>query len=312
MAPTPSLLDRYARLPLVVADVEVTPLERPAAGDGARRTALVKLRGRGKEGCGEEVTFQEADLITDAPSAELFLGVATLADLWARLDGAELFEREPRHDVVRSYRRWAFEAAALDLALRQAERSLVDVVGRAPRRVRFVVSPPRALLRSFPGARLKIDATDLEPGLPVDVVDFKGMGNEALVERARTLYPDALLEDPPYHLEDARVSWDIGIRSADDVAALQSRPAAINVKPARLGSVRALLELYEHCAADGIAVYGGGQHELGPGRTQIQLLAALFHPDAPNDVAPGGYNDAAPPADLPPSPLSVPMRPGFG
>ena len=37
-------------------------------------------------------------------------------------------------------------------------------------------------------------------------------------------------------------------------------------------------------------MYGGGQFELGPGRGQIQLLASIFHPDTPNDVAPGGYN----------------------
>ncbi len=33
-------------------------------------------------------------------------------------------------------------------------------------------------------------------------------------------------------------------------------------------------------------MYGGGMGELGVGRGQIELLAALFHPDAPNDVAP--------------------------
>lgn len=307
-----TLLDQCARLALGLESVEVVLLERPTTGGGVRRTALVRLRGQGKEGCGEEVTFQQTDLLESAPSVELFVGVATLADLWARLDEAELFERAPRHDVVRSYRRWAFEAAALDLALRQAERSLADVVGHAPRPVRFVVSPPHGLLRRFPDARLKIDAADLEPGLPVDVVDFKGSGDEALVKRARTLYPEALLEDPPFLVEDARVSWDIGIRSAADVVALPSRPAGINVKPARLGSIRVLLELYERCAADGIAVYGGGQHELGPGRAQIQTLAALFHPNAPNDVAPSAYNEATPPADLPLSPLSVPNRPGFG
>lgn len=307
-----SLLDRCAQLALAIEAVEVAHLERPAAGGGVRRTALVRLCGQGKEGYGEEVTFQKADLLAGAPGADLFFGVATLADLWGRLDEAGLFEREPRHDVVRSYRRWAFEAAALDLALRQAGRSLAEVVGRPPRPVRFVVSPPRGLLRRFPGARLKIDATDLEPGLTVDIVDFKGMGDEALVERARTLHPEALLEDTPFLVEDARVSWDTGIRSAADAARLPSRPAAINIKPARLGSLRVLLELYEWCETGGIAVYGGGQDELGPGRSQIQLLAALFHPDAPNDVAPSAYNDAAPPADLPSSPLRVPKRPGFG
>jgi len=87
----------------------------------------------------------------------------------------------------------------------------------------------------------------------------------------------------------------------------------VNVKPARLGSVAALLDLYAGCAREGIALYGGGQHELGPGRAQIQLLAALFHPDGPNDVAPGAYNDAEPPPSaLPGSPLDVSSRPGFG
>lgn len=307
-----SLLDRCAGLALVIETVDVAPLERPVAGGGVRRTALVRLGGQGKEGYGEEVTFQQADLLESAPDVELFLGVATLTDLWARLDDDALVEREPRHEVVRSYRRWAFEAAALDLALKQAGVSLPEALGREAEPVRFLVSPRHGLLRRFPGVRLKIDAADLEPGLLVDVVDFKGGGDEALIERARTLYPDALLEDPPHLINDARVSWDIGIRSAADVAALASRPAGINVKPARLGSVRALSELYEWCAADGIAVYGGGQHELGPGRAQIQLLAALFHPDAPNDVAPRVFNDAAPPAELPLSPLSVPRRPGFG
>ncbi len=35
-------------------------------------------------------------------------------------------------------------------------------------------------------------------------------------------------------------------------------------------------------------LYGGGQTELSVGRGQLQLLAAMFHPDAPNDIAPPG------------------------
>jgi hypothetical protein len=41
------------------------------------------------------------------------------------------------------------------------------------------------------------------------------------------------------------------------------------------------------------------------GRDQIQHLASLFHPDAPNDVAPGAYNDPQPRAGLPVSPLGL-------
>ena len=51
-------------------------------------------------------------------------------------------------------------------------------------------------------------------------------------------------------------------------------------------------------------MYGGGQFELGPGRGHIQYLASLFHPDTPNDVAPGDYNAPEVPAGLPDSPLA--------
>ena len=55
-------------------------------------------------------------------------------------------------------------------------------------------------------------------------------------------------------------------------------------------------------------MYGGGMGELGVGRDRIEPLAALFHADAPNDVAPSAYNEDDPPGTLPPSPL--PPRPG--
>jgi hypothetical protein len=77
----------------------------------------------------------------------------------------------------------------------------------------------------------------------------------------------------------------------------------VNVKPSRFGSVRALLDCYDYLDERSIEAYGGGQFELGPGRGQIQYLASLFHPDAPNDVAPAGYNDPEPTAGLPEGPL---------
>jgi hypothetical protein len=265
-----------------------------------RTTAIVHLEGAGEHGYGEEVTFQAGDLISASPRERWEYSGA--------FDGfsLELFERPPEYEVVRHYRRWAFEAAALDLALRQAGKRFDEMVGRTPEPIRFVVSAGAPA-----GARLKIDATDLRPGLPVDVVDFKGAGDRALVEKALELYPEALLEDPPVVVPGARVSWDIPITSPDDVRRLPEKPSAINVKPARLGSVSALFELYDVCATEGIAMYGGGQHELGPGRAQIQLLASLFHPHAPNDVAPGEYNEPHPPPGLPTSPLEIAPRVGF-
>jgi hypothetical protein len=86
----------------------------------------------------------------------------------------------------------------------------------------------------------------------------------------------------------------------------------LNVKPSRLGSLRELLDLYDYCSEEGIGNYGGGQTELGVGRGQIEYLAALFHADAPNDVAPAPYNVHPLPRDLPGSPLApTPSRTGF-
>ena len=67
--------------------------------------------------------------------------------------------------------------------------------------------------------------------------------------------------------------------------------------------MKRLFDFYDACEQHGIALYGGGQYELGPGRAQIQLLASLFHPDAPNDVAPDGFNVTEPVSGLPGSPL---------
>ena len=56
-------------------------------------------------------------------------------------------------------------------------------------------------------------------------------------------------------------------------------------------------------AERGIGAYGGGQTELGVGRDHIQYLASIFHPDTPNDTAPGAYNNPDLQESLPESPL---------
>jgi hypothetical protein len=231
-------------------------------------------------------------------------------------------------------RRWGFEAAALDLALRQNGLVLHEVLGREPRPVTFVVSTSlpdgtAERLHFLTGMRFKLDpeaswhedlVADLVRLDAVDVVDFK----EAYTWRAHertpppSLYrlvvdalPNALIEDPdlsgekgeilaPHH---DRITWDAPIHSVADVDALPFAPRILNSKPSRFGSVRRLFEFYDVCADRGIGLYGGGQFELGPGRGQIQYLASLFHPDAPNDVAPSDFNRTPVPAGLPHSPL---------
>ena len=77
----------------------------------------------------------------------------------------------------------------------------------------------------------------------------------------------------------------------------------------RSGIAASAIRYYEE---RGLVTYGGGMGELDVGRGQIQLLASLFHPDGPNDTAPGGYNQDTPAADLPGSPLAADPAPtGF-
>ncbi|ELZ01319.1 hypothetical protein C482_07491 [Natrialba chahannaoensis JCM 10990] len=159
----------------------------------------------------------------------------------------------------------------------------------------------------------------------VRILDLKGQyeGTEvdtpadpALYELVLESFPDALIEDPGLTdeteslFEDEairkRVSWDAPIESLADVEALPWEPDWLNIKPSRFGSIASVLETIAYCEDRGIQMYGGGQFELGVGRGHIQLLASLFYPDTPNDVAPGPYNDPDVGEGLPPSPLEPP------
>ena len=92
-----------------------------------------------------------------------------------------------------------------------------------------------------------------------------------------------------------RVSYDALIHPVDDLDTTPVNPIrTVNIKPCRTGSLRALLALYAHCEAEAIAMYGGGMGEIGVARGQIQLLASIFHPDGPNDVAPSALQRARP------------------
>ena len=240
----------------------------------------------------------------------------------------------------RDYRRWAFESAALDLALRQNELSLGAALERDYGPVRFVVSTRDdafAWLEHNPDLELKLDpenewdrpfmerlagtgrvrVLDLKAyytGTPVDVVPDPEL-YRAVVE----LFPDVVLEDASLDGEcgtvlqgqESRLSFDAPIHSVADVRALPVEPGWLNIKPSRFGTTARLLECIEDCAARGVQMYGGGQFELGVGRRHIQVLASLFYPSGPNDVAPSEYNAGGPRLGLPRSPLPPPEARGF-
>ena len=343
--------ERVAGLPVAIERCELLPLVRDTSGGFTKVSIVVRLSGGGHEGEGEDVTWDQIDqieLLRGGDQLAWLRGSRTFDEFSTLLGLANLFPVDPIRDSARFYRRWAFESAALDLALRQSGLSLQDVVGREAQPVNFVASvrigePPSLLplherLGVDPALRFKLDPT---PGWDdalvgelarlgcVHVVDMKGsyrnagvaMDPEAgLYRRVIEGLPEAWIEDPA--VEDGtaglleahreRITWDEPIHSVADIEALPWRPRMLNLKPARFGSVRALFDAYDHCAAHGIGAYGGGMFEQGPGRGQLQYLAALFHPDGPNDIAPEGYNLQSPSRDLPRSPLAPDPHPtGF-
>jgi hypothetical protein len=335
-----TLYDLVKDLPLEIEDLDFDICENKISEEFTRRTTIVKLRygvsmrGADFEGRGEDVTYDPGEHQPHKLPFVDLKGSWTLESLSKRLEELELFPAgEPNQAAYRDYRRWAFESAALDLALVQAGRSLGDVIGREARPVRFV-SSTRAdsldgWLALYPGLRFKLDPTPdwteekiaaLAAGGKVDTADLKGAyhgtvvdnpPNPELYARVAEGLPGAWIEDPALTPEtDAvlepyreRITWDAPIHSWADVEALPFAPRCLNSKPSRFGSVERLFEFYDRCGEQAISLYGGGQFELNVGRGQIQLLAGLFHPDGPNDTAPGGYNSPEPVAGLEESPL---------
>ncbi|MGH3134949.1 MAG: hypothetical protein ACRDPV_00465 [Gaiellaceae bacterium] len=343
------LYDAVRDLPLRIEGCSLEGLELQARPEFLRKTTVVHLHGAGEEGIGEDVTYEAAehDRLQERGPTFPLAGDWTLHTFSQHLATVALFDPLPERLVYLEYRRWAFESAALDLALRQAGISLSEAVGREPRAITFVVSmslgePPsterfRSWLALYTGLRFKLDAnsewreelvSELAATGAVDSIDFKGHyqgttvdtpPDAALYRRVAEGLPEAWLEDPALTDETTpvlephkdRVTWDAPIHSVQDIEALLWHPRTVNVKPSRFGSIERLFAAYDYCEARGIGAYGGGQWELGPGRGHIQLLAALFHPDTPNDVAPREFN-LQPQAGLPESPLEIkPRETGF-
>lgn len=236
--------DRLAELPLRIKGYDLEGLSR-TQGDRERLTTVIKLRDGDYEGCGEDVTY-------DADSQRNFqqfgqgfdlAGDWTIDSFSRYLDTVDLFPRAAAPvSVYRNYRRWGFESAALDLALRQAGQSLAQVLELEPAPIRFVASPrlgsPPDLavitkrLDAYPGLEFKLDAlSDWDDELLdflahrdcVAVVDFKGAykrtlaptdsqdafkGTPADVETDPELYRRVAAALPDPYLEDPDLTSD--------------------------------------------------------------------------------------------------------
>ena len=330
--------ERLRDLPLVVEGMRTERRSLAVSTEFTRVSTVVVLSGGDEEGRGEDVTYTAEDhdwFPTVEPSGETTLGAFS-----SSLDELTLFQDEPQMAASQDYRRWAIESAALDLALRQNGVSLADAVGGEARPVRFVVSTRAdalAWLAFVPDLELKLDPEQdwdrplmerLAGTERVRVLDLKAYYRGTVVDlepdpelyrNVVEVFPDVVIEDAwlegpageALRGQEKRLSFDAPIHSADDVRALAVEPGWMNIKPSRFGRIERLLECIEYCEEHGMRLYGGGQFELDVGRRQIQALASVFYPDGPNDVAPSDYNEGAPRAGLPQSPLPAATSIGF-
>jgi L-alanine-DL-glutamate epimerase-like enolase superfamily enzyme len=221
-----------AELPIQIEGYELEDRDREY-GSFTRPSTIIHLRGGGREGLGEDVTYDVLDHIAhrDAGAVHDLSGPGTLGELCELMGELNLFGGAPPvREFSHNFRRWAYESAALDLALRQLDLSLHGALGRDPRPVTFVCStrlgsfgedergsttePLRKRLAKYPTLRFKLDPeNDWDPDLiaelreiaQVDVLDLKGLyrGTPVDVETDPELYravaeafPDAWLEDP--------------------------------------------------------------------------------------------------------------------
>jgi hypothetical protein len=320
-----ALYQRIADLPLEIDGYDLE--RRELAGlQWTRITTTIVMRGRGLEGRGEDVTYEpdQHDVLAAADPVDLSRAT-TFAEASAALTG-----------FGDGYRRWAFESAALDLALRQAGKNLGDALGLPYRPVRFCMSTrqdARGWLAANPGIEFKLDpepawdddylgglaasgrvrVLDLKAHYPIEVV---GVGpDERLYSACRdrfdddTTIEDAWIADGWLDLfrgHEHRLAFDAIIHSVADIEGLPFTPRRMNIKPSRFGPIENLLATIEFCKAHQIVLYGGGQTELGIGRDHIQALASLFYSATANDVAPREYNTGEARGGLPQSPLPAP------
>lgn len=225
-----STFDKLAALPIEIEGYELNGLELQLPGF-ERLSTEIHFWGGGEEGLGEDVTYEALDHVAfqDAGPTLDLTGHATLGEFCEFMGDVDTFPTEPGREVSRRYRRWGFESAALDLALRQSGIGIEQALGREARPVTFVcsmrLSPPNSgdpsslapmkrKLDPYPTLRFKLDPTndwtdeliaELAATGAVDSLDLKGFytGTAVAVETDPELYaklieafPEAWLEDP--------------------------------------------------------------------------------------------------------------------
>src|SRR5262249_50984951 len=137
-----STWELLAGLPVQIDGYALEPRMAKVSSEFERKTTVIRVHGAGKDGLGEDVTYDGADheILQQAGPTLPLAGRFRLGSFSGRLAELSLFPAPPQREVSQRYRTWAYESAALDLALSQADVTLHAALGRDPEPVRFVVS----------------------------------------------------------------------------------------------------------------------------------------------------------------------------
>jgi L-alanine-DL-glutamate epimerase-like enolase superfamily enzyme len=330
-----SLAATLAALPVRVDTAHVTRndvwlVDYP---NGPRPSSVVRLKGEGATGLGENIAFFVQEQEQFAAFVESWLGAHA---------GSRLHVGSALGAGGTPYERAALEAALLDLGMRQAGLSLHALTGVRAAELRFVVSlaayrQPEPVIRSLRAlgyaGELKLDvdpswsAATLETlanDPSIAIFDFKSRADPTLAGRLYAKVDRALLEDPPSGFEaptrahePRRIARDASILDERAVSAARARGESVNLKAPRMGGPLELLRgleraLFPNEIVRGMreSAYFGGMFEVGVGRRQARQLAALYCSTAPNDLS---LNEAARAAPRRSSPAVIRLdQPGFG
>jgi L-alanine-DL-glutamate epimerase-like enolase superfamily enzyme len=316
------------RVHVEAVEVVQSAVPLPDYPGGPRPSSVVRVLGGGHIGQGENVAFDAAEHVRFASSAHAW---------FQSLPHATLRVATAPQKAGTPYERAAFEAALIDLGLRQAGLSLFDLTGTRSAALRFVASfaagsdPARVMAEQRAqgyGGDFKVDVDPTwspatiatlarEPSIVI--LDFKARGEAQFAQQLATLLPRAVLEDPPSGLADFtpssqhhRISRDAPLHDASAVSRAVARGEAVNLKAPRMAGPLEVLRGLDHALGANTLAYLGGMFEVGIGRRQAQQLAALYCATAPNDLAPNLPSTVTPTARSN-SPLTIHLdNPGFG
>ena len=154
-----STYQSLSELPVQIDSYMLETLRFSPSPEFERLTTVIQISHDGLTGNGEDVTYEGLDAIAlaDAGSYLDLTGPQTIGEFCDLMGKTDLFPVPPEREVSRNYRRWAFESAALDLALKQADTDLATVTRPGAHPAHF---------RRFDGTRLRgPDGTKSDVGL---------------------------------------------------------------------------------------------------------------------------------------------------